>query len=157
MIIITSYFIYVYLLLWKLWNINLGLVNWDKFDYINRLITLFMHSLREPVTKIKNIKTDATKILKPTHFSWSKNIKTDGFFVGLNLWLFFFQIRLVGLRIYLLSILENKTGRHIPVRPLRACGMWRLPHKLARCSEGMSHVQKTCWHDHQAVSHRNKN
>ncbi len=61
------------------------------------------------VTKIENIKTDATKILRPTGFSWSKNIKTDVFFVGLNLWLFFFQIRWVGLNIYLLFILENKT------------------------------------------------
>ncbi len=62
-----------------------------------------------PVTKTENIKTDATKILRPTHFSGSKNIKTNVFFVGLNLWLFFFQIRVVGLNIYLLFILENKT------------------------------------------------
>jgi hypothetical protein len=39
----------------------------------------------ERVTKIENIKTDATKILRPTHFSGSKNIKTDSFSVGLNL------------------------------------------------------------------------
>ena len=38
-----------------------------------------------PVTKTENIKTDATKILRPTHFSGSKNIKTDSFLVGLNL------------------------------------------------------------------------
>ncbi len=38
-----------------------------------------------PVTKIENIKTDATKILRPTHFSGLKDIKTDRFFVGLNL------------------------------------------------------------------------
>ena len=40
---------------------------------------------KERVTKIENIKTDATKILRPTGFSWSKNIKTDSFFVGLTL------------------------------------------------------------------------
>ena len=33
-----------------------------------------------PVTKIKNIKTDLTKILRPTHFSRPKDIKTDKFF-----------------------------------------------------------------------------
>ena len=38
-----------------------------------------------PVTKTENIKTDATKILRPTHFSGLKNIKTDSFLVGLNL------------------------------------------------------------------------
>ncbi len=65
--------------------------------------------LIERVTKIENIKTDSTKILRPTHFSGSKDIMTDRFFVGLNLRLFFFQIRLVGLKIYLLLILENKT------------------------------------------------
>jgi hypothetical protein len=37
------------------------------------------------VTKIENIKTDETKILRPTDFSGKKNIKTDRFFVGLNL------------------------------------------------------------------------
>jgi hypothetical protein len=40
---------------------------------------------RGPVTKIENIKTDETKILRPTDFSGSKDIKTDRFFVGLNL------------------------------------------------------------------------
>ena len=30
-----------------------------------------------PVTKIENIKTDSTKILRPTHFSGPKDIKTD--------------------------------------------------------------------------------
>jgi hypothetical protein len=30
-----------------------------------------------PVTKIENIKTDSTKILRPTHFSGSKDIKTN--------------------------------------------------------------------------------
>ena len=34
-----------------------------------------------PVTKIKNIKTDLTKILRPTHFSRPKDIKTDRLFV----------------------------------------------------------------------------
>ncbi len=29
------------------------------------------------VTKIENIKTDLTKILRPTHFSGMKDIKTD--------------------------------------------------------------------------------
>ena len=57
-----------------------------------------------PVTKIENIKTDSTKILRPTHFSRPKDIKTDRLFSD-----FFFQIRLVGLNIYLLFILENKT------------------------------------------------
>ncbi len=38
-----------------------------------------------PVTKTENIKTDANKILRPTHFSGLKNIKTDSFLVGLNL------------------------------------------------------------------------
>jgi hypothetical protein len=31
----------------------------------------------ERVTKIENIKTDSTKILRPTHFSGPKDIKTD--------------------------------------------------------------------------------
>ena len=31
----------------------------------------------EWVTKIENIKTDLTKILRPTHFSGPKDIKTD--------------------------------------------------------------------------------
>ena len=60
----------------------------------------------ERVTKIENIKTDATKILRPTHFSGSKDIKTDRLFFGLILWIFFFKS---GLNIYLLLILENKT------------------------------------------------
>jgi hypothetical protein len=30
-----------------------------------------------PVTKIENIKADSTKILRPTHFSGPKDIKTD--------------------------------------------------------------------------------
>ncbi len=38
-----------------------------------------------PVTKIENIKTDLTKILRPTHFSRPKDIKTDRLFVGLIL------------------------------------------------------------------------
>ena len=33
-----------------------------------------------PVTKNKNIKTDATKILRPTDFFSPKDIKTDNFF-----------------------------------------------------------------------------
>ncbi len=37
-----------------------------KYDVIN-----------ERVTKIENIKTDSTKILRPTHFSGPKDIKTD--------------------------------------------------------------------------------
>jgi hypothetical protein len=39
----------------------------------------------DPVTKTENIKTDSTKILRPTRFLGPKNIKTDSFFVGLNL------------------------------------------------------------------------
>ncbi len=38
-----------------------------------------------PAAKIKNIMTDSTKILKPTHFSRPKDIKTDRLFVGLIL------------------------------------------------------------------------
>jgi hypothetical protein len=39
----------------------------------------FMHTVQinERVTKIENIKTDSTKILRPTHFSGPKDIKTD--------------------------------------------------------------------------------
>ena len=33
----------------------------------------------EPVTKTENIKTDSTKILRPTRFLGPKNIKTDSF------------------------------------------------------------------------------
>jgi hypothetical protein len=44
----------------------------------------FRVSYQLPVTKIENIKTDLTKILRPTHFSGPKDIKTDGIFVGLN-------------------------------------------------------------------------
>jgi hypothetical protein len=39
----------------------------------------------ERVTKIENIKTDSTKILRPTHFSGSKDIKTDRLFFCLIL------------------------------------------------------------------------
>jgi hypothetical protein len=35
------------------------------------------------VTKIENIKTDSTKILRPTHFSGPKDIKTNKFFLVL--------------------------------------------------------------------------
>jgi hypothetical protein len=45
----------------------------------------FLPNMSGPVTKIKNIKTDETKILRPTDFSGSKDIKTDRFFVGLSL------------------------------------------------------------------------
>jgi hypothetical protein len=41
--------------------------------------------IRGPVTKIENIKTDWTKILRPTHFSRPKDIKTDRLFFGLVL------------------------------------------------------------------------
>jgi hypothetical protein len=34
----------------------------------------------EGVTKIKNIKTDSTKILRPTRFLGPKDIKTDSVF-----------------------------------------------------------------------------
>jgi hypothetical protein len=44
-----------------------------------------------PVTKIENIKTNLTKILRPTHFSGSQDIKTDRLFFGLILWIFFFK------------------------------------------------------------------
>ena len=53
---------------------NIGLVS-----------TKYKIKISERVTKIENIKTDATKILRPNGFSWSKNIKTDSFFVGLTL------------------------------------------------------------------------
>ncbi len=36
-----------------------------------------------PVTKTENIKTDWTKILRPTDFSRPKGIKTDKFFLVL--------------------------------------------------------------------------
>jgi hypothetical protein len=58
------------------------------------------------VTKIENIKTELTKILRP--FQGRKILRpTDYFLVIFSD--FFFQIRLVGLSIYLLFILENKT------------------------------------------------
>ena len=50
---------------------------------------MFSLELVGPVTKIKNIKTDSTKILRPTHFSGLKDIKTDRLFLGLILWIFF--------------------------------------------------------------------
>ena len=87
----------------------------------------------ERVTKIENIKTDATKILRPTGFSWSKNIKTDVFFVGLNLWLFFFQIQLVGLYIYLLFILENKTEALKTDNRVMYTTYIRIMFKTAKC------------------------
>ena len=43
-------------------------------DSNNRLI------ITGPVTKTKNIKTDSTKILRPTGFLRPKDIKTDKFF-----------------------------------------------------------------------------
>ena len=73
------------------------LLFWSRLDFSER------------VTKIENIKTDSTKILRPTRFLGPKDIKTGRLFFGLILWIFFFQIRLVGLNIYLLLILENKT------------------------------------------------
>ncbi len=93
---------------WKPQEMLPGLYLTNYF-YNQAILKVFSVNVLGPVTKTENIKTDATKILRPTHFSGSKNIKTDRFFVGLNLWLFFFQIRLVGLNIYLLFILENKT------------------------------------------------
>ena len=51
---------------------------------------LFKMSIKMgPVTKIKNIKTELTKILRPTHFSGPKDIKTDKFFFGLIPRIFF--------------------------------------------------------------------
>ena len=61
-----------------------------------------------PVTKIKNIKTELTKILRPTHFLVLKDIKTDKFFFGL-IPRIFFLIGVVGLNIYIEAFLENKT------------------------------------------------
>ncbi len=70
-----------------------GKICWPYFKHVqfwsNFVIYILKVKLMGPVTKIKNIRTDATKILRPTHFSGSKDIKTDRFFVGLNLWLFF--------------------------------------------------------------------
>ncbi len=62
--------------------------NWQSpKSFITKYFRMNVVSLgnQGPVTKIENIKTDATKILRPTHFSGSKDIKTDRFFVGLNL------------------------------------------------------------------------
>ncbi len=42
-------------------------------------------NVAERVTKIENIKTDSTKILRPTRFLGPKDIKTDKLFVGLIL------------------------------------------------------------------------
>ena len=67
-----------------------------------------MAVVQGPVTKIKNIKTDSTKILRPTHFSGPKDIKTDKFFFGL-IPKIFFLIGVVGLNIYIEAFLENKT------------------------------------------------
>jgi hypothetical protein len=39
--------------------------------------THLSHLNTKRVTKIENIKTDLTKILRPTHFSGPKDIKTD--------------------------------------------------------------------------------
>ena len=61
-----------------------------------------------PVTKIKNIKTGSTKILRLTHFSGPKDIKTDKFFFGL-IPRIFFLIGVVGLNTYIEAFLENKT------------------------------------------------
>jgi hypothetical protein len=61
-----------------------------------------------PVTKIKNIKTNSTKILRPTHFSGPKDIKTNKFFFGLIPGIFFL-IGVVGLNIFIEAFLENKT------------------------------------------------
>ena len=49
-------------------------------------VDLFHESVfNERVTKIENIKTELTKILRPTHFSGPKDIKTDKLFFGLIL------------------------------------------------------------------------
>ncbi len=61
-----------------------------------------------PVTKIKNIKTELTKILRLTHFSGPKDIKNDKFFFGLIPRIFFY-IGVVGFNIYIEAFLENKT------------------------------------------------
>jgi hypothetical protein len=57
-----------------------------KVNYYLTDIIIFLG----PVTKIKNIKTELTKILRPTHFSGPKDIKTDKFFFGLIHIIFFF-------------------------------------------------------------------
>ncbi len=64
--------------------------------------------IQGPVTKIENIKTDLTKILRPTHFSGPKDIKTDKFLFGLIPRIFFI-IGVVSLNIYIEAFLENKT------------------------------------------------
>ncbi len=62
---------------------------------LNKMFFLFLPFTTSliwgPVTKIKNIKTNSTKILRSTHFSRPKDIKTDRLFVGLILWLFFWN------------------------------------------------------------------
>ena len=67
---------------------SLGFVGISSKKILNHLIANELE-IAGPVTKIENIKTDETKILRPTRFLGPKDIKTDIFFVGLNLWLFF--------------------------------------------------------------------
>ncbi len=76
----------------KNWMIK-HLLNLMNVNKLNKKINLFEAKLYkvERVTKIENIKTDSTKILRPTRILGPKNIKTDRLFVGLILWLFFFK------------------------------------------------------------------
>ncbi len=43
------------------------------------------HILEGPVTNAKNIKADSHKILRPTHFTCTKNIKADSFLALINI------------------------------------------------------------------------
>ncbi len=67
--------------------------------FSNILLTINKPNLTLPklVTKIKNIKTKLTKILRPTHFSGMKDIKTDK--ISWSYSQIFFWIGVVGLNI----------------------------------------------------------
>jgi hypothetical protein len=46
----------------------------ESKNYFRKLLHVVIF---ERVTKFENIKTDSTNILRPTHFSGPKDIKTD--------------------------------------------------------------------------------
>jgi hypothetical protein len=49
------------------------------------ILPIVLKGVRGPVTNAKNIKADSPKILRPTHFSCTKDIKADSFLALTNI------------------------------------------------------------------------
>ncbi len=61
-----------------------------------------------PVTNAKNINAESPKILTPTHFWRTKDIKAKKLGVGAIPWIFFFAIGVFGVNILHTDFVENK-------------------------------------------------